>query len=186
MKKVLLLGIYFLSIAYAPYCNAQGSSITAIVTDRAGKSQVVNDIRFRFIRNNWLNVRPQNLNYFYVRLRYSFNESEYLFYSLNEIKEINFKEKFNTGVIIRKRDGSYIDLKMNLNVLPHEISISFYDTEGRLINSKELYGYDFKPSEKPESGWCIHECIGSISLSNKKKEKYFIEIPHDVRKIVFH
>lgn len=191
MKKLftifmILFGIYFISINYATCCNAQDASLTGTITDREGKSQDVYDILFQFNRNNWINVPTQYLNYFYLQLRSSPDESEALFYSLNEIKEIDFKEKFNTGLIIRKRDGSYIDIKMNLKVLPHKISISFYDASGRLINSKKLFDFNFAPSENLETGWIIYICTGSISGNNNENRKCSIRITHDVRKFVFH
>jgi len=186
----LFLGMYFLLIPNSTYCNAKESSVNATITDKEGKSQDVNDIQLRFIKNNWVNVPPQVLKHFYLGIRYansgSYEFSEILFFPLNQIREIDFKDKFATGVIIRKRDGSYIDIETDLKVLPHRETISFYETGGGLISSKKINYYDYRPSEKDNQDWTLDRCEGFVSSNNKEMKKYNIEIPHDVRKIVFH
>jgi hypothetical protein len=184
----LLIGIYFLLFPNSTYCNAEDFSVNATITNREAKSQDVNDIRLRFIKNNWVNVPPQVLKHFYLGIRYadsgSTEFSEILFFPLKEIKEIDFKDEFATGDIIRKRDGSYIDIKRD-KVTGRE-TISFYAAGGNLISSKAIDYYKFMPSENAHPDWVIFRCEGLISDNNKEMKKYNIEIPQEVRKIVFH
>lgn len=195
MKTLFTILALFVAVSVSiitnpTYCNSEESTVNATITDREGKSQDVNDTQLRFIKNNWVNIKPQVLNHFYLGIRYadsgSYKLSEVLFFPLKEIKEIDFKDEFPTGEIIRKRDGSYIDIQVDLKVLPHRETISFYAADGGLISTKKINYYRYMPSEKADPDWMLIRCEGFLSGNNKKMEKYSIEIPHDIRKIVFY
>ena len=169
--------------------------MNATITDREGKSQYVKDIQLHFVKNNWVNVIPQDLRYFYLGIRYvdsgSYHFSEILFFPLDEIKEIDWKDTFETGVskgmIIKKFDGTSVDIERirSQNNISFLETISFFSSNGELIKAKKLDYYNILPGEKSDPHWMIESCKGLIEGDEKSKE-YRIKIPHKVRRIVFH
>lgn len=188
----LLLGIFFSSLFNTNYCYAQETTVGATIISREGKSQDVIDVQFMFIKNGWVNVHPQRVRSFNIGIRYAdsgtFKLSEILLFSFREIKEIDWKEKFATGVIIRKRDGSYIDIDRSRktdSALFIE-TINFYSQNGELIKSKKINYCRFMPDEKSHPDWVIHSLTGQAIGNDGGKTRFEICVPHDIRKIVFH
>ena len=187
----LMLEIFFSSVFNTNYCYALETPVEATIISREGKSQDVIDVQFLFIKNNWVNVPPRRVRSFYIGIRYAdsgtFKFSEILSFSFREIKEIDWKETFATGVIIRKRDGSYIDIdrrKKTDNISFIE-TINFYSQNGKLIKSKEINYYKFKPDKESHPDWVLYKLISQPISNAGGKPQFEIEVPHDVRKIVF-
>ena len=187
----LLCGVFLASLLETNCCYAQETQVGATIISRENKSQYVNEVHFLFIKNNWANVSPQRVRSFYIGIRYADSEtlkvSDFLSFSFREIKEIDWKEAFATGVVIRKRDGSYIDIdrKKKSDSISFQETINFYSKNGELLSSKKINYYKFIPDKESHPDWVLYQLIGRIKNNDGGETNLKIDVPHDVRKIIF-